>query len=191
MPTEEDFQDGEEVRHGPRDRDPPPRWDGLNPEATFKAYVRDIQLWRSATDIEARKQGAKVLRALSGFARASLDDMAIEKITSDQGVDNILAALTEIFEPHLEQAMPRAFERAVCRALRGRDEGLLQYIVAQEQLFSELKREGVALPDEVKGYVLFRFARLSEAQEDMIKSWTSGSYGYQDIVKNLRKLEKV
>ena len=57
--------------------------------------------------------------------------------------------------------------------------------------FKELADEGVALSDEVKGYVIYRQAALNATQEDQVVTWTQGKYTREEIVKALRKLEKV
>ena len=54
-----------------------------------------------------------MLRQLTGPARAAADEVSVETIMTEQGADAILAKLKEHFQPHLEAAMPRAFERAV------------------------------------------------------------------------------
>lgn len=54
-----------------------------------------------------------------------------------------------------------------------------------------LADEGVKLTDDVKGYVMFRQANLSQMQEGQITTWTQGSYERGTVIKALRKLEKV
>ena len=57
---------------GYRERDPPPSFDGK--EGGFKPYLRELELWRHETDVPRNKQGAKVLRQLSGSAKAVIDE---------------------------------------------------------------------------------------------------------------------
>ena len=97
---------------GARDRDPPPFFDGLRPEL-FKQYKRDLSLWQWESEVPKKKHAVKVLRQLSGSARAAADEVPLDKIQSEDGVRAILAKLEEHFMPHLEAAMPKAFEKAV------------------------------------------------------------------------------
>ena len=60
-----------------------------------------------------------------------------------------------------------------------------------DKSFKELKDEGVDLPPVVKGYVMFRQATLQATQEDQVTTWTSGNFDRSEVVKALRKLEKV
>ena len=41
----------ERERDGPRDRDPPPAYDGVEPESTFKNFEKSVRLWCYETDI--------------------------------------------------------------------------------------------------------------------------------------------
>ena len=60
-----------------------------------------------------------------------------------------------------------------------------------DKAFKELKDEGVDLSSLVRGYIMFRQANLGTTQEDQVTTWTQGQYERSDVVKALRKLEKV
>lgn len=68
-------QEEERERGGPRDRDPPPSYDGVDPEGTFKTFEKNVKLWCYESDIPKRKQGAKLLRALTGMAQLATEDL--------------------------------------------------------------------------------------------------------------------
>ena len=95
----------------PRDKDPPPSFDG-NPD-NYKQYVRDVELWQWESDIPRNKHAVKLLRNLAGSARAAADEVPLDKIKSEAGVEAILEKLREHYQPHLDSTMPKAFERAV------------------------------------------------------------------------------
>lgn len=174
-----------------RDRDPAPGYDGENPESTFRAYEKALRLWPFETDVPVQKQGAKVLKALSGVAKLAVDGLEFEQITSTDGVRNILQHLREQFLPHLEVSMPRAFEAAVYGQVRQSKESFLEYVNRADRSFLTLKKEGVELPDDAQGYILYRHAALSEAQEQKLLTWTEGRYDRKNVVKALRRLDKV
>lgn len=174
---------------GWRDWDPPPSFDGK--EDKFKAFLRDWELWKHETEVPKTKHGTKLLRNLSGTARAVADELSVAEIVSEQGADKIIACLKVHFEPHLETAMPRAFEKAVYGDSRRGRESFAEYIIRMEAAFRELAAENVKLEDNVTGYIIFRQANLSQVQEDQITTWTQGKYGKPEIVRALRRLEKV
>ena len=175
----------------PRDRDPPPAYDGENPEVTFRQYEKQVALWEFETEVPKQKRGIKLLRQLTGVAMTAVDDMEISEIACEQGVKNVLGKLREYFLPHLEVSLPRAFETAVYGPPRGNKESFAEYTKRMERAFIHLTKEGVDLPDGAKGYILYRQASLTEAQDQRLLTWAEGQYGRGEITKALRRLDKV
>eukprot|EP00435_Cladocopium_sp_Y103_P041502 s1054_g11.t1 len=174
-----------------RDREPPPSYDGENPETTFVTFEKNVRLWEFETDTPAAKRGVKLLRALSGTARLAVDEMAFEDIATERGVYNIMAKLKDYYQPHLEVSLPRAFEAAVYGPVRQSKEGFGEYIARCDKAFARLKKEGVDLPDGAQGYIIYRQSGLSEAQEQRFLVWAEGKYDRKVVVTALRKLDKV
>eukprot|EP00435_Cladocopium_sp_Y103_P018800 s2487_g4.t1 len=174
-----------------RDKDPPPGFDGLNPELTFRQYEKGIRLWQFETDVPLKKQGAKMLRALSGTARLAVDDLEFDEIASEEGVKNILTRLREYYLPHLEISMPRAFEAAVYGQPRQAKESFAEYVHRMERSFALLTKEGVELPKGATGYILYRQASLTESQDQRVLTWCEGRYERDVMVRSLRRLDKV
>ena len=174
-----------------KDRDPPPQYDGDNPELTFREYEKEVRLWEYETDIPEKKRGIKLLRGLSGVAKTAVEDLEVGEIANEQGVKNILTRLRDYFLPHLEVSLPRAFEMAVYGKQRQGKETFIEYVQRMERAFHHLTKEGVELPDGAKGYILFRQASLSDSQEQKLTTWAEGKYGRSEIVSGLRGLDKV
>ena len=173
-----------------RDKDPPPAFDGSRPE-DLKRYVKELKLWQWETDVPKLKHAVKILRRLSGAARAAVEEIDVEKLKTESGVDAILQRLQEHFSPHTEAAMPKAFERAVYGEARKSKEGLQEFVIRLDHAFKDLADEGVKLSDDVKGYIIFRQSSLTQTQEDQVVMWTQGKYHRDEVVRALRKLEKV
>ena len=190
MATEEGSVASNGPLGGGKDRDPPPAFDGADPDG-LKKYLRDLELWRWETDVPKLKHALKMLRQLSGSARAAADEVPVEEVRTESGVEAIVRKLKEHFQPHLESAMPKAFEKAVYGDARRSKESMQDYIIRVDKAFKELSDEGVQLSEEVRGYILYRQANLSSTQEDQVVTWTSGQYGRATVVRALRKLEKV
>lgn len=175
----------------PRDKDPPPSYDGVDPENTFRSYEKSVRLWQFETDVAPKKQGAKLLRALSGIARLAVEEMEFDEIATEEGAKNVLSKLREFFVPHLEVSMPRAFEAAVYGQVRQPKESFIEYVARMDRAFVRLEKEGVKLPDDAKGYITYRHASLTESQEQRVQTWTEGKYDRKEIIQSLRKLDKV
>ena len=176
---------------GFRDREPPPSYDGEEPETSFALWERNVRLWEYETDVPRGKRGVKLLRVLSGTARMAVEEMPFEEIACEDGMRNIMSRLREFFQPHLEVSLPRAFEQAVYGQQRQNREGFGEYIARMDRAFNRLKKEGVDLPESAQGYILYRQAALSEAQEQRFLVWSDGRYDRLSAVKALRKLDKV
>eukprot|EP00435_Cladocopium_sp_Y103_P066713 s391_g29.t1 len=176
---------------GYRDREPPPSYDGEDPETTFRVFEKNVKLWEFETDVPATKRGIKLLRALTGVARLAVDEMSFEEITATDGVSQVMRKLRDYFLPHLEVSLPRAFENAVYGAVRQSKEGFAEYIARMDRNFTRLSKEGVDLPDSAQGYIIYRHAALNESQDQRFLVWADGKYDRISVVKALRKLDKV
>ena len=176
---------------GYRDRDLPPTYDGTNPEVSLRQYEKAVRLWQFETEAPPKKQGAKLLRALSGTARLAVDDLEFEDIACENGVKNLLSRLKEYYLPHLELSLPRAFESAVYGQPRGVRESFAEYVHRMDRAFQNLVQEGVDLPKGATGYIIFRQASLSEAQDQKVQTWCEGKYDRDVIIKALRRLDRV
>ena len=176
---------------GHRDRDAAPGYDGENPEVTFRQYEKQIALWQFETETPKAKRGVRMVRQLTGIAALAVDDLAVDDIACENGAKNVLNRLREYFNPHLEVSLPRAFETAVYGAPRGPKKSFAEYTKRMERGFMNLATEGVDLPDGAKGYIMYRQAALTEAQDQRLLTWAEGKYGRSEITNALRRLDRV
>ena len=153
---------------------PPPSWDGVDPTVTFPVFEKNVRLWEFESD--EKKRGVRLLRSLTGVARAAADSLEFEDVATQKGVSNIMSCLKEHFAPHLEASLPRAFEKAIYGQPRHHKENLQEYLIRMERSFYLLSKEGVSLPDTAIGYVLFRQASLTEGQELRFGAWAEGKF---------------
>lgn len=98
---------------GHKDREPPPSYDGVEPETTFRQYEKNVKFWQLETDVPGQKQGTKLMRAVTGTARLAVDSLEFEEVASEDGVSNAMRKLREFSMPHLEVSLPRVFEVAI------------------------------------------------------------------------------
>ena len=181
--TDGPFQGGKEPH--------PPSWDGSDPGNEMPVYEKNVKLWEFESELEAKKRGVRLLRNLTGVARSIADTLEFEEVACEDGVKNLLKTLRAHFEPHMEISLPRAFERAVYGPQRNHKEGMQEYIIRCEKAFHLLEKESLKLPDVAAGYIVYRQAALSEAQELKFSTWSRGKYDLKTVVSCLRKLDKV
>ena len=151
---------------------------------------RPKRFWQFEIETPKEKHGVKFIRQLSGMARAAADEVPLKDLMSENGAIAIVHKLKEHFRAYTEIALPRAFEKAIYGEPRKSRESFQDYVLRMDSVF-ELADEGVTLNDQVKGYVIFRQANLSQVQEDQLTTWGSGSYERDTVIKGLRRLEKV
>ena len=154
-----------------RDRDLPPHYSGEAPETFFRSFEKAVRLWQWETDIPEKKQGAKLLRALSGTAKLAVEDMELDEAATTEGVKNIMAGLRDFYKPHLEIALPRAFKTAVYGHINSR------------RSLSRSQMEQLATSSH-------RHASLTEQQDHKVLTWTEGRYTRSHMVAAFRKLDK-
>ena len=169
----------------------PPSWDGSDPGNELPVYEKNVKLWEFESELDVKKRGVRLLRNLTGVARSIADTLEFEEVACEDGVKNLMKTLRAHFEPHLEVSLPRAFERAVYGNPRSHKEGIQEYIIRCEKAFHMLEKENLKLPDVAAGYIVYRHAALSEAQELKFSTWSRGKYDFKTVVTCLRKLDKV
>ena len=122
-------------RAAPGREPPPPTWDGHERALQFPVFEKNVRLWEFESEVEEKKRGVRLLRSLSGVARAAADSLEFEKIADVNGVKNIMECLRRHFAPHLEVSLPRAFERAIYGQPRSHKESIQEYLIRCEQAF--------------------------------------------------------
>ena len=73
---------------------------------------------------------------------------------------------------------------------RKKGEGLISYISRRKDRFNKLHKEGWTIPEDVKGYLLYRDAHLPDKCRELIELWTGGAYDWTQMQLNLKKLER-
>lgn len=170
---------------------PPPSWDGTDPAVQLLLYEKNVKLWMYESELEMKKRGVRLLRNLTGVARSVADNLEFEEIACEKGVENLLSTLKAHFAPHLELSLPRAFERAVYGAPRGSKETIQEYLIRVERAFYLLIKEGLQLDETARGYVAYRQASLTEAQDLKFTTWSKGQFDWKTVVASLRRLDTV
>ena len=69
----------------------------LSRATTFEIWLKEIEIWRAFTSLEAKKQGPAIFLTLEGAARESVLQLEIAKISSDTGVKEITDHLSKIY----------------------------------------------------------------------------------------------
>ena len=103
---------------GWKDREPPPGFDGRNPDKVFPRWVKELELWKFETEIPKEKWGVKVFRQLQGSAKSVADGLSFEELACEKGLDNLMKVLKDHYQPHLQVSLPKSL--GTCARLRSR-----------------------------------------------------------------------
>ena len=101
-------------------------------------------------------------RRLTGTAKDAIADIEPCDIIGEEGLTNMTKVLFNAFAPYLGQTMPRAFEKAARAGFREKGQSMPGYSLASATRFNELRREGVQLPPEARGYTMMRHAQARQ-----------------------------
>ena len=120
---------------GGNNREPaPPTWDGSDPAANYQVFEKNVRYWQYESELDKKKQGVRLLRGLTGLARASVDSLEFDQVATEKGVENIMKRLKEEFAPHLEVSLPRAFEKAIYGQPRSHKETMQEYLLRADRI---------------------------------------------------------
>ena len=65
----------------------------LNNEISYSQWKKELSIWQAFTNISKSKQTPAIFLSLTGQARDAITDFSLSDLTSDAGVDNLLAKL--------------------------------------------------------------------------------------------------
>ena len=172
------------------DKDPPPAWDGKNPEKTWRPYRREFDHWLSSTDIPAGKHGILLWRALTGDAKLLINHLTDTEL-ADPGIGKRIRSILEYSHRHISEFEDQDdFDNAVYGLHRERNQSLLQFANLAHSSFLKADSHGDPLPDRRKGMIFLRRAKVPPHLEDHIMARTGGSRSFSDLLEAIRVLAR-
>ena len=103
-----------------------------------------------------------------GDLRALIDDLEIEDLTAKDSGESIIKMIKSEYAEYLVAKKPVRFEEAFYdeKWCRERGERMIAYCSRRRTRFAKLKKEGWSVPDDLKGYMLYRDANLLKKLEN-------------------------
>ena len=172
------------------DKDPPPSWDGKNPEKTWREYRRSLRFWLANTDIPSKKHGVMLWKALTGDAKLLVDHLTDEDLARHDAASKISGLLEQAHRHISEHEDQDDFDKAVFGLHRERGQSLLQFANVARSAFLKADAHGDPLPDRRKGMIFLRRAKIPGHLEDHIMSRTAGSRNFSDLLEAIRVLAR-
>lgn len=86
-----------------------------------------VRLWEFETEADEKKRGVRLLRSLTGSARAAADSLEFDQLTSSRCVQSTLGRPKDHFTPRLEVS------RAIYGASRSHKQDIPHYLIRRER----------------------------------------------------------
>ena len=172
--------------------DVPPEWDGMDPQRNLEPYLKLLEAWLVTTITIPEQRGLIIMNYAKGDLRRLIDNLDIAELTQKESGRKTLEYIKGEYSEYIVDKKPLRIEEAFYdpERCRKKSEGLISYIARRKDRFNKLGKEGWSIPDEVKGYLLYRDAHLPDKCRELIELWTEGSYDWTEMQKHLKKLER-
>ena len=69
----------------------------LTRSTSHEAWLKELQIWESFTDIPGDKKGSAVFLSLEGKAREAALELEVEQINNKESIKNIVAKLDKLY----------------------------------------------------------------------------------------------
>lgn len=171
-------------------KDPPPYFDGKNPETTWRKYTNCFQMWLKLTDLPPKQQGHKVLETLGGTASELVGWWPVEQLTAPDAAHKIYEKLFEAYDHLVNHDAHKDFEVAVYGLQRNRTVSLLDFSSGAIVAFAKCDKHGEPLQDLRKGMILLTKAKIKGYVEEQLMSMTEGKRELSGFLPRARQLAR-
>ena len=144
----------------------------LAKNASYTKWKKELKILESFTSLEKKKRAPAIFLTLMGQAHDAVLEMDIEKLTGDDGVDELLKTLDVLYlrdECTLAYEAYEAFEKY----LRPEDLSITDYIIQFEGLYNKAKSFKMEIHDGVLAYQFLNNANLNESHKQLIRATVS------------------
>ena len=158
----------------------------LNEKIVYSTWKKELKIWEAFTSIEKKKQAPAIFLTLSGQAREAVLEIDLEKLASDDGVKNLVAALDELYLVDETCSAYEAYE-AFEKFVRPSEMTISDYIIHFERLYNKAKSHSMEIHEGVLAYRLLNSANLSENHKQLVRA-TLSEMKYNKMKDQLKKV---
>ena len=155
-----------------------PEWDGMDPHKNLEPYLKLLKGWLLTTVTIPSQRGLIIMNYTKGDLRRLLDNLDMEQLTHQDSGEKTYNYIEKEYSEYIVSKKPLRVEEAFYDPdrCRKKGEGFISYIARRKDRFNKLQKEGWQVPDDVKGYLLYRDAHLPDKAKELIEMWTGGEY---------------
>ena len=148
----------------------------LNDCKSYESYKRELQAWKSVTELGATKQGNYVVLSLPNKSKFGNDlrervfeNISATDLASVTGLDKVIEFLdTELGKSAVDDTIEKWDSFDNCK--RGDNQTLEEFISEFEAKSSRVKATGTTLPGEILAYMLMKRSGLSNIERMLVLS---------------------
>ena len=82
----------------------------LKEDSNYELWKKEIKLWKTFTDLDAKKQGPAICLSLTGKACEAPLELSVENLKSDTGVVQLLVKLDDLYLKDKDQLAYAAYD---------------------------------------------------------------------------------
>ena len=183
------------IPQGPARRyqhDTPPVWNGKNPQTELEPYLKTLHGWLATTQTVTAQRGMLIMTYAEGDLKGLINQLDMEELTTKDSGTFVANFIKEEYAEYMVSKKPQRLEEALYNPdrVRQRNEGMISYCSRRKDRFRKLEKEGWNIPSDLRGYLLYRDANLSDKCRELIEMWTDGEYEWEKMQTCLKKLER-
>ena len=148
-----------------------------------RSYLRQIEAWRRMTMLPASQQGLVLYQNLTGKAWIAAEELSMNKLASDSGVEYFVDWLKARFLDLEVARIGRAFSEFFRKLRRKPSQTIREYNTEYDRLHARLREVGCSLPQECAAWLYVDRLQLDEPQELNLLASVGNQY-------NLGKLQQ-
>ena len=165
---------------GKRSCDPPT----LNDDVDFDEWEREIEIWQIATDVDKKKQGARIYLSLQGKARENCRNIEAKSLEGDGGVKVLLDKLKALYAKDAAQALFQIIEEFETYQ-RPESVDIKDFLNEWERRYEKCKAKKAIWEDNVLAYKLLKAANLDQDKQLLIRA-TIKDLTLDEVKKQIR-----
>ena len=150
---------------GKRSCDPPI----LSDDVDFDEWDREIQIWQIATDVDKKKQGARIYLSLQGKARENCRNIDPSTLEGDGGVKVLIDKLKALYAKDAAQALFQTIEDFETY-IRPENVNIKDFLNEWERRYDKCKAKKATWQDNVLAYKLLKAANLEQDKQVLIRA---------------------
>ena len=153
----------------------------------YEDWKKDLKIWRRATELDKKKQGAVLFGSLEGKMKDTVrEEVAEDDYDKDNIVDIIIACLDKHLKKDKSETAYQAFDNFITYR-RPKDMPIEKFIQEFNLRTTKVKNNEMVLPDGVLAYAVLKCCNLSEEQSQLCRA-TVSELKYEDMKKQIIKV---